>query len=108
MFSAEGKYLRQLGGLTSGAGENQFTSPRGVAIDADTGDLYVADTGNNRIQIFQAEGKFLRSFTAGVHGTLASPCSATLHNGIIYVADSANNQVQIIGDNAQQLFSQLD
>ena len=46
----------------------QFSSPRGVAVDS-SGNIYVADTGNNRIQKFDENGNFL---TSGVHPVVAT------------------------------------
>ena len=44
-----------------GYGTGQFVSPWGVAIDC-TGNVHVVDYGNNRIQVFTAEGEYLRKF----------------------------------------------
>jgi len=42
-------YAFQFGGL--GSGDGQFAGPGGVAVDA-TGNIYVADSNNSRIQVF--------------------------------------------------------
>ncbi|MBA1148585.1 hypothetical protein H0Z60_16165 [Ectothiorhodospiraceae bacterium WFHF3C12] len=42
-------------GAASGSGEGYFTEPRGVAVDAERGYLYVADTKNNRVQQFDLD-----------------------------------------------------
>ncbi|MEA3336772.1 MAG: glycosyltransferase family 39 protein [Chloroflexota bacterium] len=39
-----------------GSGENQFSSPRGVAVDLSNGSVYVADTGNFRIVVLGEQG----------------------------------------------------
>jgi hypothetical protein len=39
---------------------NAFLS--GIAIDQDTGELYASDPGNNRVDVYAADGAFLRSF----------------------------------------------
>jgi hypothetical protein len=41
---------------TPGAAAGRCTSPRGVAVDFETGNLYVADNGNNRVDIFKSNG----------------------------------------------------
>ena len=45
---------------SSGAGEGQFNEPTGIAIGADL--VFVTDTGNNRIQVFDLAGKFIRQW----------------------------------------------
>src|SRR6478736_2836133 len=42
---------------TPGTGVGRCTSPKGVAVDFETGDLYVADNGNDRIDVFKSNGK---------------------------------------------------
>jgi len=68
-------------GSTAGAGQTQFNSPNDVDVDA-SGNIYVADRGNMRVQVFDALGNFLRSqaFTTSVNGVTISP------DGHLYVA----------------------
>ena len=46
----------------AGDGPGQFNRPTGVAVDAH-GDIYVADWGNDRVLMFNAEGQYIWSFT---------------------------------------------
>jgi streptogramin lyase len=55
-FNAQGQYLMEWGG--SGDGPGQFNQPHSLAMDSQ-GRLFVADRGNNRIQIFDQMGNFL-------------------------------------------------
>lgn len=48
-----------------GAGPGELSQPFDVAVDTN-GDVYVADSGNRRIQVFDASGAFLRQFGPGV------------------------------------------
>ena len=59
-FSKEGKYLLDWGKRGTGPGE--FNTPHSVAVDS-KGMVYVSDRENNRIQIFDPNGKFLRQWT---------------------------------------------
>lgn len=48
-----------------GTGPGQFNTPHSIAVDAQ-GNVYVADRGNRRIQVFDGSGKFLRQITIDV------------------------------------------
>ena len=66
-FSRDGKYLTEWG--KRGAGPGEFELPHNVVVDS-KGLVYVTDRENQRIQIFDANGKFLREWTGtgGVSG----------------------------------------
>jgi DNA-binding beta-propeller fold protein YncE len=74
----------------------QFSVPTNVAVDAD-GNLYVADTYNNRIEIFDADGNFIRQFgKAGDRpGTFMRPKGIAVDvDGHVWVADAMQDRVQ--------------
>ncbi|XP_078581781.1 uncharacterized protein LOC144865106 [Branchiostoma floridae x Branchiostoma japonicum] len=50
-----------------GSGEGQFLGPFGVTV-SDEGEIFVADRGNLRIQVFTLQGKFVRQFPTVVSG----------------------------------------
>jgi len=58
-----GKWLKSWGSKGSKPGE--FNTPHSIAADAQ-GNIYVADRGNRRIQVFDGEGAFQREFTIDV------------------------------------------
>ncbi len=55
-FSKDGSFMKAWGKKGSGPGE--FDTPHALAMDS-SGRLFVADRGNNRIEIFDQDGKFL-------------------------------------------------
>ncbi len=59
----DGKWLKSWG--EPGSKPGQFDTPHSIAVDAE-GNVYVADRGNRRIQVFDGEGKFLRQITIDV------------------------------------------
>jgi DNA-binding beta-propeller fold protein YncE len=66
------------GGEGTGAGE--LLSPGGVAVSPATNDVYVADSGNHRIDEFEADGTFIRAWGWGVADGLPTleTCTALL------------------------------
>ena len=63
------EFLRK-GGINGYFGDGELSQPRGIAIDGDRR-VYVADSGNHRIQVFDLQGRFLRKWgTEGEEGLL--------------------------------------
>ena len=84
-FSPEGTYLMEWGGR--GAAPGQFNVPHGIAIDA-RGQLYVADRGNARIQVFDGAGRFLRQIAGSEIGR---PWAVDLGpDGTLYALDGGD------------------
>jgi DNA-binding beta-propeller fold protein YncE len=65
--AAETRYLRSFGSPGSGAG--QLSNPAGVAVNNASGDVYVADSANNRIVQFDSDGDFIRTWGKDVNQT---------------------------------------
>lgn len=89
------KFISSFGSTGSGPGE--FLHPEGLSI-SQSGDIYVADTGNNRIQVFDSRGNFIRQ--KGDFGwepaTFNRPTALWAKRGFkIYVADSYNRRLQV-------------
>jgi DNA-binding beta-propeller fold protein YncE len=79
-----------------GSGDGQFNSPSGIAVDS-VGNVYVADTANNRIQKFDDQGTFLLKWGSAGSGAgqFTSPNGVAVDStGNVYVVDSANHRIQ--------------
>lgn len=59
----DGNWIKSWGNRGTNPGE--FNTPHNIAADA-KGNVYVADRGNRRIQVFDSDGKFLRIITVDV------------------------------------------
>ena len=85
-FSKDGKFLKTWGKKGSAPGE--FNEPHAIAIDAQ-GRIFVADRGNNRIQIFDQNGEFLDQWTQ-----FGRPSEIFIdHAGMMYVPDNTETRL---------------
>eukprot|EP00731_Ephydatia_muelleri_P035607 Em0140g10a len=89
-----------------GSGDGQFSYPNGVSIKGEV--LYVADTGNHRVQKLTLSGKFLHKF--GKEGTGQGQFNWPLaviidSNNKLIVSDCNNHRVQIFNENGGWLLT---
>jgi uncharacterized protein (TIGR03663 family) len=117
-FDATGKVVTTWGGEllslsdanttddTSSKGK-LFYGPRGVAVGPD-GNVYVTDTGNKRVMIFDPNGKFVRQISSGLtaakigqnypfngNGEMNEPVGIAVDkSGNVFVADRDNRRIQ--------------
>ncbi len=90
---------------SNGTGTGQFVTPRSLAVGPD-GSVYVLDTGNNRIQVFDQNGNFLQQWgePGAGPGQFNEPWGiAVAGDGTIYVADTWNHRVQVFDATGQLL-----
>jgi hypothetical protein len=78
-FSPSGQLLGSWG--EPGTGPGQFMLPHGIAVDA-TGNVLVCDRESDRIQVFTADGRFLREIT-----DVQRPTQIVLARGLMYVSE---------------------
>jgi sugar lactone lactonase YvrE len=91
-------------GSADGSGlQATFNAPRGLALDAD-GNIYVADTGSNKLRkitpagvVSTLAGTGDSGSTDGVSATFSSPCGLAIGaDGTIYVCDRDNNKIRAV------------
>jgi DNA-binding beta-propeller fold protein YncE len=84
-----------------------FARPAGLAVDRE-GNLYVADALNNRIEIFDGDGKFVSMFGKAGDGPgyFARPKGVAIDcDDHIWVVDGMQDRVQVFNHDAQLLIS---
>ena len=84
-YEPSGKYIKSWG--SRGTGPGQFTIVHGIVIDAQ-GNVYAADEGNRRIQVFDAEGTFKKQFLNV--GTPTALCITPGPRQFLYVAHTGD------------------
>jgi len=84
-FDRDGRFVAQWG--TTGTGPGQFNGVKAIAVDAE-GQVYVADAGNKRIQVFDAAGAFTREF-AGI-GTPLAMCMTRGSTPFLYISHAGD------------------
>jgi DNA-binding beta-propeller fold protein YncE len=80
----------------NGKGDGQFDFPRGITVDS-AGNIFVADTGNGRLQKFSSAGIFVSVIGTSGQGPaqFREPCGIAVDSSSnIYVADVGNARVQ--------------
>ena len=90
-----GKSVYTFGRL--GRGQGFFMCPSGIAVDG-KGLVFVVDSGNDRVQVFNREGCFVRTWGSqgdGV-GQFRAPSDIAIHTatGLVWVSDTQNHRVQ--------------
>ena len=93
-YSQELSYVSTEG--RSGIEETDLSLPAGITVDSSSGNVYVADTANNRIQVFSSTGTFISTW--GEYGIdeigMRFPEGIAIdQEGNVYVADTANHRI---------------
>lgn len=106
VFDLTGKLLLALG--QPGQEDGQFRAPNAVAADGD-GNIYVVDSGNQRIQKFDKDGKFKMTINGSDDGkgspTLVNPRGIDVDSrGIIYVVNNLTHYVYAFNSDGTKAF----
>lgn len=84
-----------------------FSKPTNAAVDKD-GNLYVTDTLNDRVEVFDADGNFVRTFgqNGDSVGSFARPKGIAIDSdGHVWVADAMLNRVQVFTPEGRPLMA---
>ncbi|XP_070560288.1 tripartite motif-containing protein 2-like [Ptychodera flava] len=88
IYNQDGSYNRSFGSF--GSHEGQLRHPRYVFVDH-SGNVYVSDCVNHRIQVFDGDGRFLFAFG---RDQLYSPTGLAVDkHGYVYVTDNINDKI---------------
>ena len=96
-YSKDGEYLKQWG--VAGKGDGEFNLVHDVVLDQ-AGRVYVADRANDRVQVFDQEGRFLNKWS-GVGQPWGLAYSKK--ENAIYLCDGKNNRVLKLNTDGQVL-----
>ncbi len=103
VFERDGTFVTKWGKLgqlsSASGGEDLFYGPRDLVVDSQ-GRLFVSDTGNKRIVVFDRDGTYLAQWGGGglAAGSFEEPVGLALDSdGDLYVADTWNRRVQFFG-----------
>lgn len=104
VFDLDGNKLAEIG--EPGEADGQFIAPNNVAID-DDGNVYVSDSGNNRIQIFDKNGKFQRIINGSTDGKgqsiFINPRGVGVDGrGNVYIVNNLSHNVYVFDKNGVQ------
>jgi DNA-binding beta-propeller fold protein YncE len=85
-----------------------FVAPNAVTVDND-GTIYVVDTGNSRVQVFDKEGKFIRIINGSKDGTggstFVNPRGIGIdQRGMIYVVSNLTHIIYGFSKDGDQMF----
>ncbi len=95
VFNQCGIRLSQIGS-TTGTADGQFDTPMGIAVDQ-SGRIFVADSANDRVQVFDSNGAFLFKFGSNAYtdGNFLGPTSVAVNGtGYIYVSETGGGGAQ--------------
>ena len=114
-FTADGKFLMQIGKPGKSEGSNSTTQlgrPAHMELDAAANELYVADGyGNRRVIVFDAatgaygkrpeDGKFADFNPESPQFGMPVHCVRMTRDNLVYVCDRMNNRVQVFNKNGE-------
>jgi len=96
VYNAEGKFKRYIGNFKGEAG---FDRPTSIAVDRDTGRIYLVDSTRHLVFIFDRDGRTITHIGKRGGGSGPSefrlPTELVLHGGELFVLDTQNERIQV-------------
>ena len=77
---------------SKGAKSGELNNPRGIAVDDSSARIYIADYGNNRIQVFSYEGEYLSTFS-DYHKT-EKPYGLAVRDNSVFATMEGSHSIQ--------------
>ena len=102
----EGDCVKSVGSSETGNGPLQFNSPVGITVHPTTGQIFIADTHNHRIQVLNKDLTYSHSFDkrGSSPEQFQFPGDVTFDNeGYLYVVDSLNHCIKTFTSTGQYI-----
>ena len=102
-LTTDGVCVKSVGKCTSGSGRLQFNYPRGIAVHPTTGHIFVADSLNHRIQVFNNDLTFSHIICKASGNILNAPYDVAFdQNNYLHVVEWGSNCITKLNTRAEQ------
>ena len=94
VFDFDLNYIRSIGSYGDRKGE--IDAPYDVKFD-DTGNMYIAELGNKRIQVMNTDGQSIKIFGTGRVGNIGLPTGLHVdkEKNMVYISDFADDRIVV-------------
>ena len=99
VFDLDLNFVRSIG--SRGTGRGEFHGPHDVKFDT-AGNMYVAEWGNERVQVMDISGHFIRSLIGQEgEGKLGEPSALHIADKFVYVSDNSSHCIVVYKTSGQ-------